>query len=235
MKHRFYKDKCRSNLLVFFLFIALLTNAQKNNSYSSISTTYNQIFYKFSDYYISKYNSGFNVIYTENYNKFRFSIGFGFSSKRYQTSEMSLSLPSFYKKYSLPVYNFPISSTYFVFNNPKNQIGINIGLSLNKSIYYYYTEFNNDVEITSRYKSGSIGVSYCFGLIYRHYIRKNLSLNFNPQFFLTNINENDYYNKTSPLFGTYASKSSFFFNIGLEYFFNKSFARQFLNQNKSAL
>jgi hypothetical protein len=223
----------RFGLMFFYLTIFNFSIAQSSRTLSSISSSYNQVFYNFSEYYKTKYNAGFGLLYSENYKKFRFSIGFNFSSKRYLTSEKTESLPSFYKQFSIPVYGFPVSLTYFIFNDSKNHFGLNFGLSMNKTRNYKYVEFNEEFEVVKKYYSESgLGFSTSFGFLYRYFANDNLCVIFSPMVSLTQKSENESSIKTSPLFESPISKPTIFFNIGLEYFFKKSFVSQLLNQNK---
>lgn len=220
-------------LIIILLSVLNLSTALSQKALSSISTTYNQVFYNFSEYYKTKYNAGFGLFYSENYKKIRLSVGLSYSSKKYLTSEKIESSPSFYQQYSIPVYSFPISLTYFIYNEPKNQLGLIFGISLNKTRVYKYIEFNDDFKISQKYHSESgLGFSTNLGFLYRYFTNENLCFIVNPMVLFTLKSENETSIKTSPLFQSPISKPTILFNIGVEYFFKKSFVSQFLNQNK---
>jgi hypothetical protein len=104
---------------------------------------------------------------------------------------------------------------------------------MNKTRNYKYVEFNEEFEVVKKYYSESgLGFSTSFGFLYRYFANDNLCVIFSPMVSLTQKSENESSIKTSPLFESPISKPTIFFNIGLEYFFKKSFVSQLLNQNK---
>jgi hypothetical protein len=222
----------RCSFVILFICISNSTFTQKNNTYSSITTTYNQLFYNFPTYYKAKFNSGLSILFVENTNKFRFSVGFDYSSKKYFIPELLESNPLYFEQFSIPNFGIPLSISYFFMNKSKNQFGLSIVQMFNKSMNYKFLLYNENFKILEKGSMQSkIILSSGIGFYYRYNIKKNMSFVINPILSFNNNSKTQFLNTNSITFNIPTSKPTIFINIGVEYLFRKSFVSQYLSQN----